>query len=180
MLFFSPLRLRKEMMNLMFLVLAFLFLQVYFLVDLIGVHPILSLFWSTGELHFPYSLQVMYDLMTGFSCTTWAEMTCITYRWLYLIARSPVSHPFAPCLVEHGHLCDLWMWRSIMPVWIWNAMPAQGGAALKSPARLWWMACEWDMDSSSVKSWDSGLIYCHRLSCLLLSPSQTIGISPPW
>ena len=65
--------------------------------------------------------------MTGFSCTMWAEMTCVTHGWLCLIARSPVSHPFFPCLGEHGHLCDLWMWRSIMPVWIWNAVPAQGG-----------------------------------------------------
>ena len=114
MLFFSPrLRLRKEMINLKFLVLAFLFLQVYFLVDLIGVDPILSLFWGTGELYFPYSFQVRCDLMTGFSCTVWAEMTCITYGWLYLIAKSPVSYPFAPCLGEHGHLCDLWMWRSL-------------------------------------------------------------------
>ena len=59
MLFFF-LRFRKEVMNLMFLVLAFLFLQVYFLVDVIGIHPVLSLFWGIGELYFftPFKLGV--------------------------------------------------------------------------------------------------------------------------
>lgn len=112
-----------------------------------------------GELYFftPFKLGG-----TCFSHKMQAEVTSITYRWMYLIARSPVSHPFSSCL--GGRECLSYVICECGGASRQCGMECSTSSQRHCPEESRGPAVEGVSENltRSVKSWDSGLISYRR------------------